>query len=284
MPFTYLFSAIEPGLGRVNADSLTDQICVELLIEGFTEFSKARYKDRHGDFADVCRWRGVECDANESVVKLDLKARIETTLFLSYIPTHVTYFRVVNSFFGQDCTSELDLRFSHSNIETIMIEKYGFSGTVDLLSLPEKVIEFSILRNNFTGNCDFTRLPSSLQRLDLSFNQFSGSVVFDSLPHTLQTLRIASNMFCGTPNLDSLPPRLSVVSMDSNDFRGVFQLLHPPDSLRTVYASMNRFSGSAVVQSDCRANIHLHGSKVARVIDENGTPHKDAEGMLKFYL
>ena len=75
MVFLQTISTADPALGRLDYDSLSDQACMEMLIDGFSDTGKAlSYQDKNGAYFDVCEWPDVTCDADDSV----------TAVFFSY--------------------------------------------------------------------------------------------------------------------------------------------------------------------------------------------------------
>ena len=53
--------SIDPALGRLDYDSLSDQALMEMLVEGIAQSKKAEFQDTHGNYRDTCDWSGTFC-------------------------------------------------------------------------------------------------------------------------------------------------------------------------------------------------------------------------------
>ena len=67
-----LFLSVDPSLGRVDYNSLSDQTLMEMLIEGFDEETKRRYQDSHEMYLNVCELSCVVCDDDERVIEINI--------------------------------------------------------------------------------------------------------------------------------------------------------------------------------------------------------------------
>ena len=81
-----LLRSVDPHLGRVDYSSLSKQILVEFLYEGFDQETRKKYQDKEGIYLDVCKWSSVECDADRRVVKIQEHGRFSGSLQLCYLP------------------------------------------------------------------------------------------------------------------------------------------------------------------------------------------------------
>ena len=52
---------VDPSLGRLDYESLSEQALMEMLTDGMDEGGKSGCKDDTGNFLDVCERRGVGC-------------------------------------------------------------------------------------------------------------------------------------------------------------------------------------------------------------------------------
>ena len=68
-----LFVNVDSSLGRVDCILLSDQNLMELLIEGFDDVTKRRYKDSEGMYLDVREWPHIKCDDDEKVIHIDIQ-------------------------------------------------------------------------------------------------------------------------------------------------------------------------------------------------------------------
>ena len=297
---TLIDSANENGLGRFDISSLSDQMCMELLIQDSSDKEKHVFQDNAGIFLDACRWHGVRCDSDDRVVRVNLSHYIKGTVSLSYIPQRVAHFRLNMS----QAEGTLDTALLPASMESFSVTRNFLSGTVDLTTLPSSILNFWIHQNSFSGSCDLTALPEVIHRLNLEENKFSGLIDLSTLPKRLLELLLGSNMFsgpldfthipeclrvlalsknnfCGEINLDSLPSGIEL-NLSNNSFCGQFRLQNIGKKLYAIDAQDNEFSGTAVVCGIGETGyISLHGNRIDAIIDENGTTHKSERLMLK---
>ena len=193
LPATFLHCADAP-LSRVDFSSLSDQMCMELLIEGFHGESKSRYQDTEGVFLDVCEWSCVECDSDERVVRIREVGDLYGSLQLPYVPPKVTSFAL--------SSMKLD-------------------GSIDLTHLPEGIRVISLTANLLTGSVDLTHLPPNLEYLLLGNNQLRGSLDLIQLPQGMIYLSLENNHFTGSFIATNLPKHLMVIYANMNKFCAV---------------------------------------------------------------
>ena len=69
MPLKALISLCmcHDAVGRINRDMLSDQMRMELVLDGLQDFSKQRFQSIGGAYMRVCEWPGVTCDASQRV-------------------------------------------------------------------------------------------------------------------------------------------------------------------------------------------------------------------------
>ena len=250
-PFPLILT-VDQSLGRVDFGSLSDQMLMEMLIEGLTEESKKAYQDAHGMFLDVCVWPGVSCNEEEQVVRMQNVSRGEGTLFLSNLPPNMTDFVSLSA---------------------------QLSGTLETSALPQTMQEFCIGFNNFHGTVDFSSFPANLRSIDIHRNEFSGSVNLENLPQSMTNIGINENKFSGTLCFKRLPPNLQILCISENAFTGDFHLENIPESLFIFDAWSNAFNPTAVVPRDVDY-LHLSRSGVTKVLDEKGETHPNECGFI----
>ena len=269
--------AADPLAGRVDMHSLSDQQRMELLVEGLSEHSKKKFQNRKRDFLPVCKWKGVECNANKDIVKVDLPETLHGNVELSYLPASVVNFTAVNEDghpFANRVGGTVEAALLPENLENLVLICQNFHGTIDWLSLPDSITIFTVPLNKFSGSCNFRELPPRMEVMNIQGNRFSGSVALDRLPDSIKEIALAFNRFCGNLNLDKLPNNLIDLNVENNKFTGEFKLLNPPASLENVFANSNKFKAKAVVKGSWRAdNLYLRKCGVEEIVDERGQPH-----------
>ena len=238
----------DTDLGRVDYSSLSDQILMEMLVEGFNEDAMKGYKDSSGDFLDVCQWANISCDKDQNVVRVRRTSSTSGSIEFSCLPPKVRDVSMCRTF---------------------------LLGTLETSKLPASLENFIVHTNKFHGTVDFTSFPDSLVDLSLDTNAFSGS----ALPGALLNLRIHDNNFSGSVRLDNLPPKLALFSIGDNSFTGDFRLVNVPTTLGHAFATCNSFNPTAIVQSDKSARLNRSGA--VAVVDEEGKTHRYERYMLQ---
>ena len=276
--------SIDPALGRLGYDSLSDQARMEIFVDGLTEETKKHFQDPNGGFLDISEWSGVSVsDEGEVLIvsfsKLDCHFNIAGSLNFRFLPPRTSSFRAWNQkLYGTIEASDLP-----QNLFGLSLPENGFFGSFDFQNLPKPLQYLDLQRNAFTGKCDLTKLPQGLKRLLLASNEFSGSVRLDALPSGLEHLELQQNDFSGEICVSKLPDTLMHIFLDENEFTGGFILEKFPEGLLQIRASDNKLSGVAVVSKDRYMRVALGGNAIDRVIDEEGRKHEREEEMLNLY-
>ena len=252
MIFGILLRTTEDGLGRVDYTSLSDQVLMEMLVEGFDENAKKTYQNADGMFLDVCDWENILCDKWDRVVSVKGAFVSSGSITLAQIPPKVKDFAL--------CKAHL-------------------RGTLETSSLPASIEKLYVSTNELYGSVGFTAFPESLVEIGIDTNAFSGSADLSALPRSLMHLWMQNNTFSGTLRLNNLPPTLVCFSIGTNAFSGEFRLENAPKPLYNVFAFCNSFNPTAIVPSDkC---VRLTKSGVTAVVDEKGNTHRQERYMIQ---
>ena len=238
-----LFLSVDSNLGRVDYNSLSDQMLMEMLYGGFDEVTQQLYQNEDDIYFDVCEWSSVQCDPEGKVIEIN-EYSIETgSLQISCIPPAVT---------------------------SIEISQTKLTGSIDLEQLPQYLGYLSLEYNQLTGSIDLTQLPDAMEMMYLSSNQFTGSVDLTKLPEKMSRLYLDNNQLTGSIDLAHLPYRMQTIYLEENQFSGSFIATNLPLELREIRAALNCFDATAVVDSQPNADIILSESGVTSVVDVNG--------------
>ena len=239
-----LFFTVDPTLGRVDYTSLSDQMLVEMLIDGFDDESKKAYQDAHGAYLDVCACPGIKCDADGRVIEINMHhSNIGGSIAFCYLPPQMKY---------------------------ISAEVNRLTGSVDITQLPDGMETFALSMNQFTGELDLSKLPDGMKYLRIDRNQFTGELDLSKLPARIIRLNLSHNQFTGDLDLTNLPPRLKTLGINDNQLTGEVDLTNLPNRMKYLNLDNNRFCGSVVIQSGISTRIFLRGSGVTAVLNENG--------------
>ena len=248
-----IFFAVDPALGRVEYENLTDQARMEIFIAGLGEEAKKLYQDEHGSYIDVCEWECVNCDIDH-VIAIEL--------------------------FDKDPQGILEITFVPPCVQVLIISDFHQKGKLNIPLLPSTLTELSIDGNAYDGSVDLTTLPSPLISFDVSKNAFTGSCDLTSLPHELNWLDLSDNKFSGEVSFDTLPPRIRNINISTNAISGIFRLLNPPKRLFMVAAYETQLSGTAVLKRVTKTKVSLFRTNIEVLVDEENQEHPKANEYL----
>ena len=271
---------IEPALGRLDYDSLSDQARMEILVGGMGPLARQPIQDANGCFLDICDWPCNTCDADGNVVRIcPIKHAVQLagTLRMDFLPQTVQHFTISML----TLTGTIETKFLPPVLEYFDIADNMFHGTLDFCTLPPALVHFRIPNNKFSGSCDLSNLPPKLRALEIDDNKFTGSLMLERLPDGLRDFDAACNLFQGPINVDNLPNTLESLLLDNNRLSGEFRFLRQPESLEELVASENQFVGNATVCRDLRVRVSLDGNAIPMVFDENGERHPFEEQILR---
>ena len=95
MLLPYLVFTVDPTLGRLDFSLLSDQARMEMVFAEVAreELATNMHVDEHGEFTDVCAWKGVTCDGGDHVTALSFFLYCaDGTLSLAYLPPSIVNF------------------------------------------------------------------------------------------------------------------------------------------------------------------------------------------------
>ena len=271
---------IDPSLGRLDYESLSDQARMEILIDGLTPFSKTFYQDTHFAYRDVCEWESVECDENENVESLrftynrvNYRMQLKGKLNTSYIPPHVHTF-VAKISFQKAFYGKVDTAALPHTLTVFEISVNHFDGSVDFRTLPVSLQRFIIHTNAFIGSVDLTQLPPKIRRIAASHNKFSGSINLNFLPDSLQCLLMSANDLSGDLIMDKLPESMETIKLDDCAFSGRFELRSAPESLECFHAGDAGLSGTVMLPKDFECDdVSVEWNRITAVVCTDGKKH-----------
>ena len=278
-------ASVDPTLGRLDYDSLSDQALMEMFVSHLSEESTKKFKDGNGEFMDISEWPDVESHARDGqVLKLNWLGGISNVLSgelsFDFIPTKIqridihSHPRLVGTVqtihlpaslahLGIFCTQmhgPFDMTKLPKNLQVCDIAENRFSGSCVLSALPSTLTLLDARRNKFSGSIDITKLPLGFESLSLSFNQLTGEVTFTDLPESLEYIFLHCNIFSGSVVIEKLPAKMKQLTLDSNAFEG--SAVVPRNIARTF------------------THIRLGRNKLKAVVDETGKPHPREEKLL----
>ena len=276
---------IDPSLGRLDYDSLSDQALMEMLISGMQDKSKEIFQDGNGNFTDACDWNArdwegpdVRC-TNKRVVEIALwNFRFASKQFpFEFIPPLVTSFRFT---FSRLCGT-LHTPFLPTILEKFNVQNNDLNGSIDFKGLPRRLHFLSLSSNRFCGSLLLADLPDTMAMLDAQLNYFSGEIMLDSLPPTMEEILLGHNELTGPIHIQRLPNSMEIIDVRSNWLSGEFRLLALPPNLREIDISDNSLEERAVISGTTGDMFFkLVHSNIESVIDDKGGEHAWEESIL----
>ena len=266
-----LLCTVDEALGRLDYDSLSDQMLMEMLIENMEEGLKGPFQDENGNYKDIIDWLGISCtEGRVTEIHIYHSHFNEVQFPFEFIPPLVTWFT-----------------FTNSNLH----------GTINPKSLPSHLTLFQVSLNNLTGSILLKDFPRGLKTLEAIKNQLSGSLILSDLPDALIGFDVSENLFSGGISFDRLPPALEYLHVDANRLTGSISISHLPESMKTMMLSENAFAGDVcllgldfgrtVLNVECNEwsgtlvlpgaatamPLELHCDFITAVVDAEGNRH-----------
>ena len=263
---------IDPALGRLDYDSLSDQALMEMLFESMETDEKANFQDENGNYLDIDEWYGVECE-DDRVVGIDIQgSAFHSDQFrFSLIPAPVRSLNMMCcALHGTLDTADLPAALIDFDVSLNKLH-----GTLDFHNFPRNLERIRIQSNNFSGSCKLADLPRSLLDFNAGENGFCGEISLHDLPPAIKYFDLQSNALTGSLCINKLPESIEVINLCSNSFSGDFRMLVFPLGLEKVDITKNKMSGTAIFQgTEGAMHFILRADAIESVVDENGDTHK----------
>ena len=279
----HLLFAIDPFLGRLDYESLSDQALMEMLIDGMKQKYKKAFKDRNGNYLDKCEWKSIHGSCVDCVDECVTEVQFWALLFLEkqfpfeFIPPLATIFAT---------------------------ERCSLHGKLDASMLPQGLVTFSVRDNKLHGSISARDFPRALKTIRIECNEFCGSIVLSDLPANLGDFIAERNAFSGEISLENLPKKMVYLILNKNKLSGPLHIEHLPDSMRGINLADNLFegnlrflnfpphlislsvsaslSGIAVLRATSEPmHFTLKYKGVKTVLDENGKTHAWAKQVIQ---
>ena len=285
----------------LHVENMSDQAIMELFVEKYPESFQRKFKNKNGEFKDVCKWKGITCNGRRQVKTIFWKDRglppaseSATNKDLHPLPKHLEDFTVFNvhgrknyvignidvsalpenlvSFqvTYQSLSGSVDFRRLPPNMQCLDISGCGLSGSVDLTALPETMEEFTIKENPYTGRLFMHCLPQSLVFFYAESCSFTGGISLSHLPENLKVLDLGSNKLSGSVHLEKLPMSMLELFLSENNFSGQIRVLQLPPELGLLDLQKNNFSGTAVIDRSKFQFVDLNGNPLECAVDDRG--------------
>ena len=289
-PLLYLFAA-DRALGRFDVSLLSDQTCMEMLVDGMKDLDKSLTSilDDKGNYRDVSDWRMTDITNLIRRVDVVLKAERVEKIWIErmkytdaqfpfcFIPPLVSLFTARSC----DLHGTLDTAELPKDLLEFYVDTNSLHGPINFKAFPRELQRVDLISNCFSGSCALSDLPSSLRCFAASRNRFDGQLSLDDLPEALEELSLARNKLTGSIDIVRLPQGMRTINLGGNRFSGDLRLLALPPSLLEVRVTERRqkddaLSGTAVllgVDRDCSMHFEMFYSSVATVLDEKGKTH-----------
>ena len=278
----HIFLSIDPALGRLDFESLSDQALMEIVFDGLVPETKKYFQDENGEFLDVCEWDGIICNEDGDVETIAYESmEMNGSVSFEHLPKNVTQLIITHNGYGMDAiTGTLETRLLPRKLTEFDVNGNALTGTVDLSQLPSTMVIFGLSINSFEGPLDFTALPTDLRQLFLNNNRFSGNVILTKLPASLTQLYLQINDLSGDIVLENIPATMCKIDLSFNSFGPVLSFRGETGPDFRFEATHNELAGKAIIpRAQLGSRINLGSNAIEAIFDENGKRHPDEDMM-----
>ena len=277
------FLTIDPSLGRLDANALSDQTLMEILIDGMIDEDKADFQDDSGNFFDVCEWKIIQC-VGDRVMHISMATYEFGTVPLpfGFIPPLAERFSATYA----NLHGTLETSCLPAELRTFEAAENKLHGPLNFKMFPRTLAMLVIESNEFCGSCRLADLPDTLTAFIGSGNNFTGEISLNSLPQAMEKLDLARNALTGSLSIETLPSGIKEIHLSRNNFFGDFKLLAFPDALREIHINGNQLSATAIFRHSSEdMPFELDCDPITEVLDAKGNTHPwEEEFKERFYL
>ena len=118
---------------------------MEMLIEGFDEEAKKKYKDNDEMYLDVCEWFGIECDDGAIIIEIDIDTEtVRGSLAVCYAPPKVQVLAIGSLGRRSELTGSVDLTQLPIELKILRLNNNRFTGEIDLFYMDQTIMEMLI--------------------------------------------------------------------------------------------------------------------------------------------
>ena len=263
-----LFS-VDPALGRLDYDSLSDQALMEMLIAGMNEEPKKTYQDKNGNFKDIADWKFHECKDGQLMMSFfHNKAFGDTQFPFHFIPPHAKTFAIHNC----NAHGTLDTSILPRTLELIEVRENKLHGPLDWASFPPALTRIDIGKNKFCGILVLSDLPEGLDEFIAKGNAFTGNLSLKGLPPKLVHIVLKRNKLSGSIRIHEYPRGEDFyIDLSHNDFEGKVEIRGEPPRFTTINVQETSMNGIIVLPREARLDVACTICKA--VYDEHGHKH-----------
>ena len=196
----HLHTADNPALSRINPSELSDQQCLELLVEKM--HAKAGFQDADGYFLDSTEWADVEYLEDRTMFNINWRGYTDS----------------------RRAGGTINLRWIPRDLEIFSATGLRLSGSIETSLLPQKLRSLDVTDNILTGTFDTFGLPRNMQTIKIRANWLSGTISIPGLPPAVVAFWAATNTFSGGLDFSNPPKTLRSVLLQENSFTGPLDL------------------------------------------------------------
>ena len=266
---------IDPALGRLDYESLSDQALMEMLVDKLHPRQKTMLQDAHGNYKDACEWTEVRCmDGLVDKIFLGYSCFTDKHFCFELVPPLTKSLSVTEmQLEGTLDTANLPLGLHYFSVSGNKLE-----GPIDFQKFPRELQEIRLSANAFTGSITIADFPDTLVDFHASGNHFSGELSLNDLPTGMKNFDVRNNDLMGSLHIDHLPPTLRLLDLAENSFSGDFRLLEIPPNLDFISTRKNLLSGK-IVLGETSDPAAFHFESITAIVDTNGEKHKLEDAM-----
>ena len=262
---------LDPSLSRLDPSLLSQQVLMEMFVEGFQK--KSRFHDKSGNYTEISEWPhvitedrevtvfSIEEDLNYSPGHFDhlLDGTLGGSLHPQFLPRSVCHLTLTR----QGLTGTVDTEAFGPNLQELRLDKNSFVGSFAIESLPRAISVVVIANNEFHGKLNLAACPHTLWELQAQDNNFEGSVDLGNLPAEMYSLDLSHNHFTGSVNFHKLPKTLSDLRLENNPglYGALFTSALSPDMHRLCLSHVKLLGNvclrDVLCQSEKMHKIHF---------------------------
>ena len=273
MAFFSLLS-IDPALGRLDYESLSDQALMEMLFDGLIADGKEEFQDANGNYLDVSDWWGIlvlEGRVRNVIIK-EKEFRKEQFPF-QFVPPQISLGLTVASCGIQ---GTLNTSLLPQSMIALCLQENDLHGSPDFKAIPRTMKKMDISRNSFSGSLPLADMPDSLIEFRASFNNFSGEISLNNLPRAIHFLYVKGNKLSGSIVIDRLPDEMRNLDLDLSDnaFTDEIHVKALPSNMFALSAGGNPLNKKAVLKKIPEdLDFELLCPELQEIVDEEGNTH-----------
>ena len=207
MSFMTALVALDPALGRLDYDAVSQQTQIEIAFADIAVKledmdTKDCYFDANGNLRDLAEVTGLYLDSSGDVKRVEFMVwQPVNKICFEWLPATVTYISISRYLDSSPIAFDKMPR----ELRTFHLRSAHASGTVDMAVLPPHLRSFTIKNSAFISVCNINKMPLTMGTFAVSSIPCTDSIDFSSLPKFLECFSFEIAKYSGAADLTSLP-------------------------------------------------------------------------------